>query len=118
MKYIDFHKNFKNFPLISLQDIRLIEPDFSVNRLNEWSQKNLIRKVKPGYYIFADVKIDEKFLMYLSNNIYSPSYVSLESAFRYYNLIPEGVYVTTAITTKKTTTIKSDIGTFTYRSIK
>jgi predicted transcriptional regulator of viral defense system len=35
--------------------------------------------------------------------MYSPSYVSMESALRYYDLIPEWVFMTTACSTKRYT---------------
>jgi predicted transcriptional regulator of viral defense system len=44
--------------------------------------------------------------------------VSLESALSYYNLIPEAVYSQQAITTRKTITYETPVGTFNYRSVK
>jgi predicted transcriptional regulator of viral defense system len=52
----------------------------------------------------------------VANSIYEPSYLSLEWALRYYNLIPEGVYQYTSCTTKKTQTFATVAGNFVYRS--
>ncbi|MDR0859422.1 MAG: hypothetical protein LBO09_00075 [Candidatus Peribacteria bacterium] len=49
--------------------------------------------------------------------LYEPSYLSLEWALRYYNLIPEGVYQYTSCTTKKTQTSTLSVGKFSYRSL-
>jgi predicted transcriptional regulator of viral defense system len=49
--------------------------------------------------------------------IYEPSYISLEWALRYYNLIPEGVFMLTACTSKKTQIFDTLAGTFSYRSL-
>lgn len=50
--------------------------------------------------------------------MYSPSYVSLESGFAFYNLIPEGVFTTTSVTTKNTANYNTRIGNFDFRHIK
>ena len=49
--------------------------------------------------------------------IYEPSYISLERALRYYNLIPEGVFMVTACTSKKTQIFDTIAGVFSYRSL-
>ena len=38
----------------------------------------------------------------VANKIYSPSYISLETALSYYGLIPESVYALTSVSTRKT----------------
>jgi predicted transcriptional regulator of viral defense system len=118
MQFIEFKRKLKDFVIFSLNDIRKIEVDFDLRRLNEWAGKNYIRKIKRGYYIFSDLQINEQILFLIANTIYQPSYISLEMAFSLYNLIPEGVYKITAITSKKTNNIKTDIGNFTYKHIK
>jgi predicted transcriptional regulator of viral defense system len=55
---------------------------------------------------------------FISNFLLSPSYISLEYALSYYDLIPEAVMVYTSVSTKKTTTFKTALGVFEYRSIK
>ena len=57
-------------------------------------------------------------LFRISNCLHRPSYVSLESAISYYNLIPEAVYSQQAITTRKTIRYETPVGTFNYRSVK
>jgi len=61
---------------------------------------------------------DEEILYKISNQIYYPSYISLESALSYYNLIPETIYGITAISTRKTYHFSTYLGEFYYRSIK
>jgi predicted transcriptional regulator of viral defense system len=70
------------------------------------------------WYVFTEVPIDELLLFRISNCLYRPSYVSLESALSYYNLIPEAVYSHQAIATRKTITYETPVGTFNYRSVK
>lgn len=54
----------------------------------------------------------------ISNCLYRPSYISLESALSHYNFIPEGVYTIQNISTRKTILYETPIGSFQYRNIK
>lgn len=118
MQFIDFKEKLKDFVIFSLSDIRKIEADFDLRRLNEWAGKKYIKHIKRGYYIFSDLPINEQTLFLIANAIYQPSYISLAMAFSLYNLIPEGVYEITSVTSQKTNNFKTAVGNFTYRHIK
>jgi hypothetical protein len=51
----------------------------------------------------------------LANHLYGPSYVSLDAALSYWELIPEQVYEITSVTTRNTRQFISAAGRFTYR---
>jgi predicted transcriptional regulator of viral defense system len=57
-------------------------------------------------------------VMFIANNIYTPSYVSLEYALYYYGLIPETVHEITSVSTAKTNTFKNHYGSFSYSTVK
>ena len=118
MQYIELKEQLKNFKIFNLNDIRKIEEDFDLRRLNEWQKKNYIKKIRQGFYIFSDLEIDEQALFIIANRIHEPSYISLEMALSFYGLIPEAVYGITSVTSQKTRTIKTPIGGFTYRHLK
>ena len=118
MKYLEFERGFKKYAVISIIDIKKRYPDFDNRRLVEWQQKGYLIKVKRGYYCFGERKKGEHFLYFTANKIYTQSYISLESALAYYNLIPEGVFIITSITTKNTANYDSSIGNFEYKHIK
>jgi len=50
----------------------------------------------------------------LAQYIYGPSYISLESALAFHQLIPEAVYTTTCATTKRSKTFETPLGQFSY----
>jgi predicted transcriptional regulator of viral defense system len=54
----------------------------------------------------------------IANHFYGPSYVSCETALSFYGLIPERVYVTKSITTKRTRSYVTSIGNFEYISLR
>lgn len=63
-------------------------------------------------------RIRKPFLYYTANELYRPSYVSMESALSRYNIIPEGVFQVSSCTTLKTNSFDTPIGNFSYRHLK
>lgn len=52
----------------------------------------------------------------IAQQIYGPSYVSLESALSYHQLIPETVHTVTSSTIKRAKAFETKVGTFSYSS--
>jgi predicted transcriptional regulator of viral defense system len=92
-------------------------PDFDNRRLFEWQKKGYIKKLVNKWYFFEDLPHNEALSYRISNCIYQPSYVSLESAFSYYDMIPEGVYSVEAISSRKTVSYRTSAGLFNYRRL-
>lgn len=118
MQYIQLKEKLKDFPVFSLTDVRKIELDFHRPRLNEWQKKGYLKKLRRGYYLFADTHLDEGTLFFIANRLYAPSYISFEMALSYYGLIPESVYGITSATTNKTAQFTAPIGAFSYRHVQ
>ncbi len=118
MKFLDFKQHFKPFPVFSVQDIVKWDDAFDTRRLIEWQDKGYIKKIINRWYMFADKKPSPYFHLLVANRIYSPSYISFESAWAYYKLIPEEVYTTTSATSLKPHTFHSGIGSLAYRHLK
>jgi len=118
MQFFDLKSQLKGFLVFSIKDVEKIYPGFHKQRLSEWQKKGYIKKVQQGFYIFSDLQLNEQILFLIANNIYPPSYISLEMAFSLYNLIPEGVYEITSVTSRKTKQFKNETGNFTYKHIK
>ncbi len=118
MNILAFKEKFKDFVAFNLSDIRKIDAAFDLRRLNEWQAKGYIKMLRRGHYVFSGLEINDPVLFLLANKIYAPSYVSLEMALAYYNLIPEAVYGITSVASRKTNYFKTDFGEFLYRHIK
>ncbi len=118
MRYLDIQKAMHSFPVFSVNDLRRYFHEIDSRRLTEWQEKGYLTKIRQGYYKFSNRKIDDFFLMHTAIKIYSPSYISLESALSYHGLMPEGVFSTTSVTTKNTSTFTTPFGEFTYRNMK
>lgn len=118
MNYIDFRAALIDFKVFSIVDVVKIFPAFDSKRLVEWQKKKYLRKIVNKWYVFAEIPMNEMLLYRISNCIYRPSYISLESALSYYSLIPEAVFSLQAVSTRKTTSYITSVGTFNYRTLK
>ena len=118
MTWIEFRNALIEYKVFSTGDAKKYFPGFDTKRLVEWQKKKYIRKLINKWYLFAEIPVDELLLFRISNCLYQPSYISLESALAFYHFIPEMVYSQQAITTRKTTTYTTTDGTFNYRTLK
>jgi predicted transcriptional regulator of viral defense system len=118
MTYLLFREIFHDLGVFSIRDIVKLFPDFDSRRLVEWQRKGYIQKLINKWYLFADLPMNDNLRYRISNCLYRPSYISLESALSHYNLIPEGVFSLFNITTRKTIVYDTAVGSFHYRTLK
>lgn len=120
MKFQDFKTAIQNLPVFTGKDAaRLGERQTMYNQLNNWRRKGLILQLRRGLYVLgkADRKVEPGNL-FLSGQLYAPSYVSLEYALGVHGLIPEMVTQVTAVTTKNVARFKTELGSYQYQHIK
>ena len=119
MTFLEFQTTFKDLPVISAIEIEKVFPGFDRNALTRWQKKGYLQKIRRGYYRLTGQPISgDADLFFIANRIYSPSYVSLESAWRWYDFIPEGVFTITSVSTLKTAAFATPLGHFSYRRLK
>lgn len=82
-------------------------------------QKGDLIRIRNGLYLVGEKKRKYSFSLFqIANFIVEPSYISLESALSFYNLIPEAVYTTTSVTTKPGFEQKTPVGQFSFSYLK
>ena len=121
MKLAEFVKKYRAYPIIDSSTFALLGENLQTLRceVRYWLKHGHLIPLKRGVYVLSDDLRKEPLSMgFISNFLLSPSYVSLEYALGYYDLIPERVTTHTSITTKKTTKYETPFGTFEYRSVK
>lgn len=118
MIFRDFETQIKPLPAFNLNDIRKIDPNFHRPQLSDWIAREYIKPLASGYYVLANLQINESLLFMLANQIYEPSYIGRESALAYYQVIPESVLGVTSTSSRKTRQFNTQWGVFSYRSIK
>jgi len=118
MNFQSFQKAFSDYPVFSQQEIQMRFPGFDSKNLVNWQAKNYLLKIRNSWYAFPSESVDSNTLFFISNQIYQPSYISVETALSHYGFIPEGVFRTTAISTLKTQKFQTPLGLFTYQRIR
>jgi predicted transcriptional regulator of viral defense system len=101
MIILDFIDKVKQLGIFSIADIEMLFPDLDKRRLFEWKVKGYIVKIRNKWYCLPEFLKEPESPWIISNLVHVPSYISLESALNYYGLIPEGVFMTTSVTTKR-----------------
>ncbi len=104
-KYADI---FKWYPDANEQTVK--------QNLKYWIKKGWIERLKKGVYKFSDVKIKDEFV--LAAFLDDGSYISLETALSFYNMLPEYPYEITSVTLGKTKRFRTKYGVFSFRHIK
>lgn len=120
MKFQDFKTAIQDLPVFTGKDAaRLGGRQTMYNQLNNWRRKGLILQLRRGLYVLgkADRRVEPGDL-FLSAQLYAPSYVSLEYALGMHGIIPEMVAQVTAVTTKNVASFKTELGNFEYQHIK
>ena len=75
-------------------------------------------RVKKGLYTFGEsIRRKPVCRELLANLLYGPSYISLDYALQYYNLIPERVMTLTSVSTGRSRSFDTPLGRFDYRMI-
>ncbi len=88
------------------------------SKITQLLRSGEILRLKKGLYIFGPQRRRSLVsLEILANQLYGPSYVSLEYALAFYGLIPEFVAEVTSVTTKRQKMYETPIGRFSYTPI-
>ncbi|MFH1877300.1 MAG: hypothetical protein ABH883_00630 [Candidatus Omnitrophota bacterium] len=124
MKFGELYKILERnrYYIFTYEDIALFFPDENKDNLKitmqRWRKKGWVCSLKRGLHELTfpeDLVIPD---MYVAGKLYTPSYVSLETALSNYSIIPEVSMSVTSITTKPTRRFKNKHGLFTYRTVK
>lgn len=116
--WMDFFKRFSDVKVFHINHLRLLTGmnghslRMALYRLNN---KNLIKRICKGFYAnpFNLPMLEE-----ISNQIYSPSYISLESALSSYAVLSQIPVVLTCVTTRLPRTFNTGFGIIEYHQIK
>lgn len=121
MKLSEFVKKYQEEPLIDSSTFVLMpgNPQGLRCDVQYWRKHGHLIPLKRGIYVLSeDLRRQPLSMGFIANNLLLPSYVSLEYALSYYDLIPEMVTIYTSVTTQKTTTFKTPVAIFEYHSVK
>lgn len=85
------------------------------NKVSEMEKSGTLIRLKKGMYVASPHESGKLVSVELiANHLYGPSYVSRESALRYYGLIPESIHTVQSMTTKHSRVFTNALGKFDY----
>ena len=87
-------------------------------KIRQLEREKQIIRLKRGLYV-CNPETTGKILSteLIANHLYTPSYISMSSALRYYGLIPENVYTKQSMTLKHSRYFDTPIGRFEYTCV-
>jgi len=86
------------------------------NQIHRLIQEGVLLKLKRELYCLAvEYRSCSLHPFHIAQFIYGPSYVSLESALSFHQLIPEAVKVITCVASKRSRSFRTPEGVFNYR---
>lgn len=85
------------------------------NKIANLEIEGKLIRLKRGLYVVSP-SVSGKLLSteLIANHIYGPSYVSMESALRYYGLIPENIHIVRSLAIKRSRVFENSISRFEY----
>ncbi len=124
MKWVDFNEKLlrMNLFVFTLREaLRLLNLGYDTGRMqvSRWVRMHRLVRLKNGLYALkGPLDRGEISDYYIANRLYSPSYVSLESALSFYGLIPEIAFSVTSVCSKPTRRFLVERTSYVYRSVQ
>lgn len=117
MNFWQLRNQFYDLVCFNVNQVYAWQPDFEKNNLTRWTKKNLIIKLRNSWYSFPEYLNTSNIQYFVSNKMYTPSYISLHSALAFYGIIPEAIVRTTAVGSLKKANFENAFGSFSYQQI-
>lgn len=121
MKWEEFIKIVGNLPVIDTEILLagVSDPKPLKVQISRWEKSGKLLQLKRGIYLLSEpYRKVEVFEPYIASILMKPSYISMEKALEFHNLIPEAVPVYTSLTTKRPAKFINKVGIFEYHYIK
>ncbi len=117
MNFWQLRNQFYDLVCFNINQVYAWQPGFDKNNITRWVKQKLLVKLRNSWYSFPDYIKMPNIQHFVSNKIYSPSYVSLHSALAFYGIIPEAIVQTTAVSSLKKANFENIFGSFSYHQL-
>ena len=87
---------------------------FPKNKICDLEKRGTLIRLKRDLYVKKNNDISKELI---ASHLYGVSYVSLETALAWYNMIPERVYAVRSMTLKRSKTFITPLGYFEYKTV-
>ena len=116
--YLQFREKLLPEGCFSIHQAAAFFPSLDRDNLTRWTHKNLLIKLRQGWYAFPEMLQRPDFSRYVACRIYRPSYISTHMALSIYGMIPESVTSITSVSTLKTARFENTFGQYSYQNVK
>ncbi len=120
---MDFRNRIKEYteaPISRHLILELLSDYRSPNdKISELISSGELISIRRGFYVTGpklDLPTPEPFL--IANHLRGPSYVSLDSALSYWNMIPERTFEISSVTIKSSKVFSTPVGRFSYKHLR
>ncbi len=117
MNFWQLRNQFYDLVCFNINQVYAWQPGFDKNNITRWVKQKLLVKLRNSWYSFPDYIKMPNIQHFVSNKIYTPSYVSLHSALAFYGIIPEAIVQTTAVSSLKKANFENIFGSFSYHQL-
>ena len=119
---IRMRRQFRTYQEAPLTHSLVCEALFEYARPNdkicEMVRSGELISLRRGLYVPGpELDLPQPHLFVSANNLRGPSYISLETALSYWNMIPERVYEISSVTTRTSRDFDTPIGRFTFQRL-
>jgi len=119
MKFDELRKLIRKNPIFTFEDVLMLFPDENYANvkllLHNWTRIGKLTRIKKGLYCLTDIDVFDNY--FFAAFIYSPAYISLESALNYYGIIPDIPQEVVSVTTNNTQEFNTVKGVYLFRRI-
>ena len=121
MNFDSFMKLVRDWPVVETESV--LEGFSSRSALevqmSRWAKLGKLIPLRRGFYILSEpYRKIEPSEFFLASVLRQPSYISLEKALEYHDLIPEAVSVYTSVTPKRPMRYEAKLGIFDYKHLQ
>ena len=118
MKFKEFKKKMQK-GIFSVEEAKRVAWNDSAQTLNlqlhKWNTMGDLVRLKRGLYGFAEQIKDQ---VEIARALYTPAYISLESALHHHGILPDVTFGLSLVTPRGTRSFKTPVGQFRYYRIK
>ena len=118
MKFKEFKKKMQK-GIFSVEEAKRVAWNNSAQTLrlqfHQWNTAGDLVRLKRGLYGFSDQIKDQ---VEIARALYTPAYISLESALHHHGILPDVTFGLSLVTPRGTRSFKTPVGQFLYYQIK
>lgn len=118
MNILNLQNQWSRQGIFSIHEMMAAHPGFDKNNLTRWVAKGYLVRLRRGWYAFPEALTRADYGYVVAERIYRPSYISLQTAFGVYDMVPEAVAGITSVTSLKTMRFDTPLGPYSYYSLK